>query len=110
MFRLSSGDGVWNLFKEITTTSQRQEISDWYHLKENLYKVGGERQRIKQAEALLWRDRVEDAIALFDNCHSRQAITGLTQLAHGDRYDRPNPITVTDPIGLPVDKQSKTWC
>jgi hypothetical protein len=34
---------------------------------------------------------------------------GLTQLTHGDRYDRPNPITVTRPIGLPVDKQSKTW-
>ena len=42
-----------NLFKEISTSSQRQEIWDWYHLKENLYKVGGERQRIKQAEALL---------------------------------------------------------
>jgi len=74
VFRLSSRDGVWNLFKEITTTSQRQEISDWYHLKENLYKVGGERQRIKQAEALLWRGRVEDARAIFDNCHRRQAI------------------------------------
>ena len=67
-------DGVWNLFKEIATTSQRQEILDWYHLKENLYKVGGSRKRIKQAEALLWRGRVEDAIAIFDNCHRRQVI------------------------------------
>ena len=49
-----------NLFKEIATTSQRQEILDWYHLKENLYKVGGCRKRIKQAEALLWRGRVVD--------------------------------------------------
>ena len=63
--------------------------------------------RIKQAEALLWRGRVEDAIALFDNCHSRQAITGLTQLAHGDECSRPNPITVTRPLRLQVDKQSK---
>lgn len=67
-------DGVWNLFKEIGTTSQRQEILDWYHLKENLYKVGGSRKRIKQAEALLWRGRVEDAIAIFDNCQRRQVI------------------------------------
>ena len=66
--------GVWNLFKEIATTSQRQEILDWYHLKENLYKVGGSRKRIKQAEALLWCGRVEDAIAIFDNCHRRQVI------------------------------------
>jgi len=67
-----------NLFKEISTSSQRQEIWDWYHLKENLYKVGGERQRIKQAEALLWRGRVEDARAIFDNDHRRQAINFLT--------------------------------
>ena len=60
--------------KEIATTSQRQEILDWYHLKENLYKVGGERQRIKQAEALLWRGRVDDAGAIFDNCHRRQVV------------------------------------
>jgi hypothetical protein len=63
--------GVWNLFKEIATTEQRQEILDWYHLKENLYKVGGERKRIKQAEALLWRGRVEEPIIIFDNCHSK---------------------------------------
>ena len=31
-----------NLFKEISTSSQRQEIGEWYHLKENLYKVGGD--------------------------------------------------------------------
>jgi len=27
-------DGVWNLFEEIGSTSIRQEILDWYHLKE----------------------------------------------------------------------------
>jgi hypothetical protein len=63
-----------NLFKEIATTSQWQEILDWYHLKENLYKVGGEPQRIKQAEALLWLGRVEDAGAIFDNCHPLQVV------------------------------------
>jgi hypothetical protein len=35
------------------------------------YKVGGSRQRIKQAEALLWGGRVEEAIVIFDNCHSK---------------------------------------
>lgn len=29
-------DGVWNLFAAIAETERRQEIIDWYHLKENL--------------------------------------------------------------------------
>ncbi len=29
-------DGVWNLFAEIGSSQQPQEILDWYHLKENL--------------------------------------------------------------------------
>jgi len=33
--------GIWNLFQEIGVTEQRQEILDWYDLKENLYKAGG---------------------------------------------------------------------
>jgi len=43
-------DGVWNLFEEIGSTAIRQEILDWYHLKENLYKVGGSLKRLKAAE------------------------------------------------------------
>jgi hypothetical protein len=41
---------VWNLFKEIGDNEQRQEILDGYHLKENLYKVGGSIKRLKSAE------------------------------------------------------------
>lgn len=35
-------DGIWNIIKELAPTDQRREILDWYHLTENLYKVGGE--------------------------------------------------------------------
>jgi hypothetical protein len=52
-------EGVWNLVKEFATSSSRWEILDWYHLKENLYKVGGSLKRLKQAEALLWEGQVE---------------------------------------------------
>lgn len=45
--------GVWNLFKEIGTIAIRQEILDWYHLKENLYKVGGSLKRLKAAEKFM---------------------------------------------------------
>lgn len=34
-------DGVWNLIDAIATAQRRWEILDWYHLNENLHKVGG---------------------------------------------------------------------
>lgn len=66
-------DGVWNLFREIAPELARQEILDWYHLKENLYKVGGSLKRLSQAEALLWRGKTDEAKALFHDCHRQQA-------------------------------------
>lgn len=66
-------DGVWNIMKQIATPSQRLEILDWYHLVENLHKVGGSIKRLNQAEALLWRGQVEATIALFRDCQSKQA-------------------------------------
>ena len=47
-------EGVWNLIREFGVPESRWEILDWYHLKENLYKVGGSLKRLKQAESLLW--------------------------------------------------------
>jgi hypothetical protein len=46
---------------------------DWYHLVENLHKVGGSIKRLHQAEALLWHGQVEAAMALFGNCQRKQA-------------------------------------
>lgn len=57
--------GVWNLFSRIATTQQRHEILDWFHLKENLFKVGGSLKRLRRVEAFLWRGEIEQAIALF---------------------------------------------
>ncbi len=57
--------GVWNLFSQISTTQQRYEILDWFHLKENLFKVGGSLKRLRQAETFLWQGEVEQAISLF---------------------------------------------
>ncbi len=45
--------GVWNLMADIATTSQRREILDWYHLKENLHKVGGSNKRLQDVETSL---------------------------------------------------------
>ncbi len=72
----SLGDGhpgIWNLFKEIGNEEQRQEILDWYHLKENLHKVGGSIKRLKKAEKFLWTGKVKSTIELFASCCSQQA-------------------------------------
>ncbi len=40
--------GVWNIIKQISSCEERREILDWYHLMENLHKVGGSNQRLRQ--------------------------------------------------------------
>ena len=59
-------DGIWNLIAGIATKENRLEILDWYHLVENLYKVGGDKGLLARAEAFLWRGNVAAAIAEFD--------------------------------------------
>ncbi len=66
-------DGVWNLSSTVSSPQGRLEILDWYHLKENLYKIGGSLQRLRQAEAYLWQGQVEQAVGLFEDCKLDQA-------------------------------------
>lgn len=49
----------------------RCEILDWYHLSENLYKVGGSQKRLKKAESFLWEGKIDEAIALFTDCRPK---------------------------------------
>jgi hypothetical protein len=55
--------GIWNLISEVK--GERIEILDWYHLKENLHKVGGSPERLKSAETHLWQGNVDSTIAEF---------------------------------------------
>jgi hypothetical protein len=66
-------DGIWNIIQQIGLPEQRREILDWYHLNENLQKVGGSLKRLKQAETLLWNGQLEETIALFAPLKSSQA-------------------------------------
>ncbi len=50
--------GIWNLIGGIATNESRLEILDWYHLVENLYKVGGDQALLARVEAFLWRGNV----------------------------------------------------
>ncbi len=65
-------DGVWNIVEQIGSEHQRREILDWYHLMENLHKVGGSNQRLRQAKNFLWQGLVNDAIAVFDDLKKKR--------------------------------------
>lgn len=73
-------DGIWNLYRAIGNPTQRCEILDWYHLVENLGKVGGSGQRLDAAEARLWQGDVESAIALFNDWQHERVITFVAYL------------------------------
>ena len=66
-------DGVWKIISQLASPKERWEILDWYHLKENLYKVGGSLKRLSEAETLLWQGQVDAAKALFEACRRPQA-------------------------------------
>ncbi len=65
--------GIWNLVAQFVEEEHRIEILDWYHLMENLHKVGGSFQRHAEARKLLWRGQVDAAITVFDDCSLEQA-------------------------------------
>ncbi len=65
-------DGIWNIYDAVGHPSPRREILDWYHLVENLGKVGGSQQRLDAVEFWLWQGAVDRAIEQFrDWSHER---------------------------------------
>jgi hypothetical protein len=65
--------GIWSLFTQMDALPESEQILDWFHLKENLYKVGGSLKRLSQAEGLLWKGAVDEAIGLFEGLRQDQA-------------------------------------
>jgi hypothetical protein len=51
----------------------QRQVLDWYHLKENLYKVGGSRKRLQRVETMLWLGQVEQSITEFKSVNTKQA-------------------------------------
>lgn len=68
-------DGVWKVIKTIggSKVFLQRQVLDWYHLKENLYKVGGSLKRLQLVETMLWLGWVDAAIAEFDFLKGKQA-------------------------------------
>ena len=65
--------GIWNIIKQFSCPGVKREILSWYHLIENLHKVGGSIKRLKEAETLLWSGKVDETIALFSTLKKKQA-------------------------------------
>jgi hypothetical protein len=59
--------GVWKIVSGIKQPEQRREVLDWFHLMENLHKVGGSEHRLKQVRLDLWQGRLASAKAAFDD-------------------------------------------
>jgi hypothetical protein len=59
--------GIWNIMEEIRDPEGRREVLDWYHLMENLHKIGGSFQRPNQVRALLWQGNVAEAKNAFSD-------------------------------------------
>lgn len=78
-------DGIWNLYGAIGNSTQRREILDWYHLVENLGKVGGSLQRLDAAEACLWQGDVDGAMAQF-NDWQHERVTTFTAYLNKHRH------------------------
>lgn len=65
--------GIWNLVEQFESSGEKREILDWFHLVENLHKVGGSNNRLKQAENLLWQGKVAETMALISPLKKKEA-------------------------------------
>jgi hypothetical protein len=70
------------LFSAIAPDVQRQEILDWFHLKENLYKVKATQQELAEVETCLWQGKVEAAIEQLRHCTDEQVQTFVGYSTH----------------------------
>jgi hypothetical protein len=66
--------GVWKAAMNFASQQEliRRQVLDWYHLIENLYKVGGSNQRLKAVENLLWHGFVDAALREFDGLKNKR--------------------------------------
>lgn len=65
--------GIWKIIKEFNPPGEKREILDWYHLMENLNKVGGSRKRLKEAENLLWCGKIDETITLMSQVKKKKS-------------------------------------
>lgn len=72
--------GIWSLMAKFNPKGETREILDWFHLAENLYKVGGSLKRLDRGKTLLWQGKIDDTLKLFSSLKKKQAHNFCTYL------------------------------
>lgn len=62
LYALDDGHcGIWSLFEQMAVPGTTDEILDWFHLEENLYKVEATSEQLEMIASMLWEGRVSTA-------------------------------------------------
>lgn len=74
LYALGDGHcGIWSLFEQMSVPGSIDEIIDWFHLKENLYKVSATAVQLEALCSLLWEGRVSATKATLDELNHASA-------------------------------------
>jgi hypothetical protein len=66
-------DGIWNLIERIGESYERREVLDWYHLSENLYRMGGSLKVLKRVENYLWQGQIDEGLGEISQWSGKEA-------------------------------------
>ncbi|MBC6477024.1 MAG: hypothetical protein EBE86_023150 [Hormoscilla sp. GUM202] len=75
-----SHDGIWNIIAQLLPDNGKREVLDWYHLVENIYKIGEDKKRLRQITSSLWRGFIDEALELLVTCKGPQVQNFRTYL------------------------------
>lgn len=74
LYALGDGHcGIWSLFEQMSIPGSIDEILDWFHLKENLYKVAAKPELLEAIAATLWEGQVGIAKRMLDDIDTDSA-------------------------------------
>lgn len=74
LYALGDGHcGIWSLFEQMSIPGSIDEILDWFHLKENLYKVGATPEVLETIASTLWEGQVSTAKRMLDDMNTDSA-------------------------------------
>lgn len=65
--------GIWNIISQFLSPGDKQEVLDWFHLVENLHKIGASKTILQQAKELLWYGNVEKTLQLLSLVKTHQS-------------------------------------
>ena len=94
--------GIWNVVESFANQSWRirREVLDWYHLVENLFKVGGSLKRLETVKNFLWHGWVEGAQRELEGLKNQRVETFKAYLSkHSQRI--PNYQSYQE-LGIPI--------